>query len=88
MTTPAPTHPVLSLSAGSVVWPTDHDFDQARGTWNLAIDQHPSAVVFPGSTDDVAICVGFAREHGQRIAAQGTGHNAGPLGPAPRTPFW
>ena len=42
-------------------------------------------MVFPGSTDDVAICVGFAREHGQRIAAQGTGHNAGPLGPLENT---
>jgi FAD/FMN-containing dehydrogenase len=36
--------------------------------------------VLPESAQDVISAVLFAAQHGQRIAAQGTGHNAGPLG--------
>ena len=35
---------------------------------------------FPESAADVAAAVGWAAERGLRVAAQGTGHNAGPLG--------
>ena len=38
-------------------------------------------VVFAGSARDVAAAITFAADHGLRIAAQGTGHNAMPLGP-------
>jgi len=62
------------------VIPEHVGFDEARRAWNLAIDQRPSAVMFPESAQDVATAVLFAREFGQQIAAQGTGHNAGPLG--------
>ena len=65
---------------GKIVTAEHARFDEARRAWNLTIDQRPSAVVFPESAGDVAAAVLFAREHGQRIAAQGTGHNAGPLG--------
>jgi len=37
-------------------------------------------VVFPESAAEVAAAMGYAAERGLRIAAQGTGHNAGPLG--------
>jgi hypothetical protein len=63
-----------------VVLPEHASFDQARRAWNLGIDQRPSSVVFPESPQDVAAGVLFARESGRRIAAQGTGHNAAPLG--------
>src|SRR5947209_3488538 len=65
---------------GKIVLPEHGGFEEARQAWNLAIDQRPAAVVFPESADDVQAAVLFAREHGLRIAAQGTGHNAGPLG--------
>ena len=65
---------------GKVVLPSDQRFDGARRAWNLAIDQRPAAVVFPESAAEVAAAVGYAAERGLRIAAQGTGHNAGPLG--------
>ena len=42
----------------------------------------PAAVVFPESAAEVAAAVRYAAGHGLRIAAQGTGHNAGPLGRA------
>jgi len=75
-----PTRPDHSLD-GKVILPGDARFDSARRAWNLAIDQRPAAVAFPESAADVAAAVGYAAGHGLRIAAQGTGHNAGPLGP-------
>ena len=65
---------------GMVVLPGDGRFDQARQAWNLAVDQRPAAVAFPESAADVAAAIGWAAERGLRVAAQGTGHNAGPLG--------
>jgi hypothetical protein len=65
---------------GKIFFPPDLDFDEARQAWNLAVDQRPAAVVFPQSAQDVVAAVAFAAETGQRIAAQGTGHNAAPLG--------
>ncbi len=66
---------------GEVVLPGQPGFGDARQAFNLAADQHPAAVVFAGSAHDVAAATTFAADHGQRIAAQGTGHNAMPLGP-------
>jgi FAD binding domain/Berberine and berberine like len=71
---------LTSALAGKVVLPEHARFDEARRAWNLAIDQRPAAVAFPESAQDVAAVVLFARESGLRVAAQGTGHNAGPLG--------
>jgi hypothetical protein len=71
--------PPSALEA-KIVTPQHARFDEARRAWNLTIDQQPAAIVFPESAEDVAAAVLFARERGQRIAAQGTGHNAGPLG--------
>jgi UDP-N-acetylenolpyruvoylglucosamine reductase len=74
--TPTHTH----RAGRGLILPDDDRFDEARRAWNLAIDQRPSAVMFPESAEDVAAAVVLAREHRLRIAAQGTGHNAGPLG--------
>jgi hypothetical protein len=63
------------------VFPGDPGWDAARQAWNLAVDQQPAAVAFPESVEDVMAVVELARREGLRIAAQGTGHNAGPLGP-------
>lgn len=64
---------------GSVVWPGGPDWDGARVAWNLAADQHPAAVVFAQSAEDVAETVRFAADHDLKVAAQGTGHGAAPL---------
>ena len=71
---------LASALSGKIVTPDHAGFDAARRAWNLAVDQRPSAIVFPESAQDVAAAVLFAREFDQRVAAQGTGHNAGPLG--------
>jgi len=63
-----------------IVLPHDPDWDQARLAWNLSADQQPAAVALPESVDDVTAVVRWARERGLRVAPQGTGHNALPLG--------
>ena len=65
---------------GKVVTPEHGRWDDARQARNLAVDQQPAAVVFPTSTEDVIAAVHLAAHMGFDIAAQGTGHNAGPLG--------
>jgi FAD/FMN-containing dehydrogenase len=72
---------VLTAPATAILTPGDPGWDDARRAWNLAVDQHPAAVALPASAHEVAEAVRFAREHGLRVAAQGTGHNAAPLGP-------
>jgi len=68
------------LAPPTLIMPGHPGWDEARRAWNLAVDQHPAAVAWPASAEDVAHVIGFAREHGLRVAAQGTGHNAAPLG--------
>src|SRR5579885_78918 len=65
---------------GSVVFPGDEGWDEARLAWNLAVDQRPAAVAVPRTADEVAEVVRFAADSGLRVAAQGTGHNAAALG--------
>ncbi|HEX8064989.1 MAG TPA: FAD-binding oxidoreductase [Thermoleophilaceae bacterium] len=75
-----PIAPELRSLVRRVVTAGDPGWDDARQAFNLLVDQLPSAVVFPESAEEVAHVVGFAREHGLRVAPQSTGHNAGPLG--------
>jgi FAD/FMN-containing dehydrogenase len=67
--------------ATTILAPGDPGWDDARLAWNLAVDQRPAAVAIPRSAEDVATAVNYARERGLRVAAQGTGHNAAPMGP-------
>jgi len=64
---------------GDVVGPADTAWDQARQAWNLAVDQRPALVALPVDAEDVVAIVDYARQHGLRVAPQGTGHNAGPI---------
>jgi hypothetical protein len=65
---------------GHVATPGDSDWDDARQAWNLAADQQPSAVALVESADDVAKVLRFAKANDLRVAGQGTGHGAVPLG--------
>ncbi len=67
--------------AGRVATPSDPDWDQARAAWNLIADQSPEAVALVESAEDIAATVRFAVQHDLRVAGQGTGHGAAPLGP-------
>jgi hypothetical protein len=70
----------VAALGGKIVLPEHERWDEARLAWNLAVDQRPAGVVFPESADDVLAVVELARAFGLRVAPQGTGHNAGPLG--------
>jgi UDP-N-acetylenolpyruvoylglucosamine reductase len=65
----------------TILTAADPHWDEARRAWNLTADQQPAAIARPASALDVVAAVGYARRHGLRVAAQGTGHNAPPLGP-------
>jgi len=65
---------------GRIVQAGDADWDAARGTFNLLIDQRPELIAFPADEHEVAAAVARARERGLRVAVQATGHNPGPLG--------
>jgi len=61
--------------------PTDDGWDEARRAWNLAVDQHPTAVTHATRPEDVAAAVSYARERGLRVTVQATGHAASAMGP-------
>src|SRR3954452_10217977 len=65
---------------GAVALPGDDGYDAARSGFNLGLDQRPAAVAYPADPSEVAALVRCARAAGLRVAAQSTGHNAGPLG--------
>ena len=66
---------------GTIATSEDSNWDEARQAWNLAADQHPAAVAFVESADDVSKVIGFARQNGMRVTGQCTGHGAVSLGP-------
>ncbi len=72
----ADAHTLDARLAGTAVGPGDEGYDGARVAWDLAVDQRPAIVATVRSADDVVEVVRFAREHGLRVAPQGTGHNA------------
>jgi FAD/FMN-containing dehydrogenase len=72
--------PLAEALTGDVVLPGDPGWDAARSAFNLLLDQHPAAIAFPASAQDVAGAVAYARAAGLRVAPQATAHNQGPLG--------
>lgn len=70
----------VTSSSPRILTPDNPRWDDARRPWNLAVDQEPAAVAVPATAQDVVEAVLFAGTHGLRVAAQGTGHNAAPLG--------
>ena len=83
-TGPTPTYTratrLRGLCGGAVHLPGDPGYDAARMPWNVSVDQRPAAVAYPASAEEVAEVVLTAAAAGLRVAPQGTGHNAGPLG--------
>ncbi|GHJ47659.1 oxidoreductase [Catellatospora sp. TT07R-123] len=77
---PADASSLHGLCGGAVLLPGDRSYDNARAAWNLAVDQHPAAIAYPADAAETAEVVRAAAAAGLRVAPQGTGHNAGPLG--------
>ncbi|MDN3494879.1 FAD-binding oxidoreductase [Planococcus sp. APC 4015] len=72
---------LASLLDGDLTLPGQLRWDDARRAWQLAVDQHPVAVVEAESVADIVATVHAAARAGLRVAPQSTGHNAQPLGP-------
>ncbi len=70
--------PAPSLSAA--IRPGDAAYEEARMGFNLAVDQRPAAIAYPGTAAEVAELVSAARVAGLRVAVQGGAHNAAPQG--------
>ncbi len=72
---------LASRLSGDLARPGDAHWDEARQAWHLDVDQRPTAVVRAASVADVQATIDAACALGLRVAPQGTGHNAAPLGP-------
>lgn len=79
----SPAESLRDLCGGAVHLAGDPGYDTARMPWNVAVDQRPAAVAFPRHAQDVVDVVRAAAGAGLRVAAQATGHGAGPLADQP-----
>jgi FAD/FMN-containing dehydrogenase len=70
---------VLDLFAaqlqGTLIRPSDPDYDTARRVWNGIIDRYPAVIARCAHIDDVVSSVNFAREHQLAVAVRGGGHS-------------
>ncbi len=65
---------------GTLVMPTDSDYNETRKVYNGMIDKHPGMFVMCVDVADVMATVNFARENNVLLAIRGGGHNGGGLG--------
>ena len=62
-----------------IIQPLHGAYDAERLAWNLVADQRPDAIATAHTAQDVQDIVVFAKEHGLKVAPQGTGHMAAAL---------
>jgi hypothetical protein len=67
---------------GSVILPSNPEYDGARRVHNGMIDRRPAAIVRCVDPADVIATVNFARDRKRRLAVRCGGHNAAGLGVA------
>lgn len=65
---------------GTLIAPTDPDYDTARKVYNGMIDKRPALIARCTCVDDVVTMVNYARAHDLLVAVRGGGHNGAGLG--------
>jgi FAD/FMN-containing dehydrogenase len=60
---------------GSVITPSEPDYDEARAIHNGLVDRRPAVIVRAQTTDDVVAALAFARDAGLEVSVRGGGHN-------------
>jgi FAD/FMN-containing dehydrogenase len=61
--------------SGTLLWPGDDGYEEARRVHNGLIDKHPAVIARCRGAADVAAAIGFARDGGLEISVRGGGHN-------------
>ncbi|MFB7244104.1 oxidoreductase [Streptomyces populi] len=69
----------LSAFKGQLIGPEDSGYDEARAVYNAMIDRRPALVARCTSAEDVALVIGFARDHTLPLAVRGGGHHGAGL---------
>jgi hypothetical protein len=70
---------------GTIIYPDEPGWDEARAGWVVNADQQPAAVALVRSAADVSAVVASAARSRLKIIAQGTGHGAHQVGSLSRT---
>lgn len=65
---------------GSLVLPSDENYDDTRQVYNAMIDKRPGVFAMCKTVDDVIASVNFGRDHNVLVAIRGGGHNGAGLG--------
>ena len=60
---------------GSLLFPNEEGYDQARAVWNGMIDKRPAIIARCANVADVVKSVQFAREYDLLVSIKGGGHN-------------
>lgn len=60
---------------GTVLYPGDDAYAEARTVWNAMVDRYPSYVLRCTGAADVMAGVDFARDHDLTLSVKGGGHN-------------
>ncbi|USK32160.1 FAD-binding oxidoreductase [Bacillus sp. F19] len=60
---------------GSIVFPTDPDFEKTRKVWNMAAETTPSVIVKVKQAQDIVKVLDFSKKHQLSIAIRSGWHN-------------
>lgn len=60
---------------GTVFWPGEAGYDEARTVWNARFDRRPAAVARCATATDVQAVLAVARESGLPVSVRGGGHD-------------
>jgi FAD/FMN-containing dehydrogenase len=61
--------------AGTVIGPTDAEYDTARRGFNALVNRRPAVIARCIGAEDIAVAFDFARAHELEVAVRGGGHN-------------